>query len=836
MLEPSHIGKYQVVNVLGRGAFGVVYRCIDPGLDRIVAIKVLLAAEHASSEILERFDREAKTAAKLSHPHIVQVYDVGTQEDRPYLVMEYVEGRCLDQLIRTSPWDLMPALQLLYHLAEALAYSHEQGVIHRDIKPANIIVDQRGRPKLTDFGLARLADEARWLSTTGDLLGTPRYMSPEQALLPSEEVDHRADLYSLGAIFYELLANRPLVDGPTPLATLKDLTDGKPKPLESLRPELPEACIAICNQMIAKDRKERMDSASQIAMRTKELILQLAIGGPEIASLARLDIVQVAERRPLQSSVPVLLPDSSRTRFPSRLGESEFLSKTDNRPRTRPVAFLGLGGAMIAMLLGVFFALSRLGPWAAQSSNRGNPQPVSQGQTDWQTRIDVLASTRDDRQYHSQWNELREELNSAVRRNPNDQALRTLRAPLLARNGDFIEALEDWGLVKGSQLTPSVMRSKLHAMAVWEKLFVGSIAEETISKPLSNDLRNHLKAIEATPTEHAESARNAALAKWLRIAIHDESLEDDAVIAELPTLPKQDPAFVDVQTWRSCSFLDLAHRLHNSANELPEEERASRKRRRDYWDQQALQAIREGLEMDTHHLGLLFLRTYRATRRFDWDTTDGMAWPDAERKHRSTFDSAFQRFRTSPSRLGFETAYARAVLLDQFGRSAAALDQLNEVVDRSGAPTILIAFWAWLQLNHPSEETIEIAISSSLLKTTEAATEGADPLFATYFVRSMCQASVGKWAEAKLELVRGKTDCNINDWGEVSGGFHDWLSASEASAILFRDRTVDAIWRVPSAPWVRKQMQEDIVNTLTENPEEWTKELSEIWLPSDTFV
>ncbi len=238
---PDRIGRFQVIEQIGRGAFGVVYKCEDPRLNRFVAVKVLSAAKHADGEVLERFKRESELAAMLSHPNIVQVFEAGEDDGAPYYVLEFVEGGSLLDHRELGRWSVLPAIQLTYHLAQALEHSHALGIIHRDIKPANVLIDSMKRAKLTDFGLARLVDESRWMSGSGALLGTPNYMSPEQALLPSSEIDQRADIYSLGVVLYELLAGQPLIHANTPLAALRMLVDEEPPLIEKLRPELPKS-------------------------------------------------------------------------------------------------------------------------------------------------------------------------------------------------------------------------------------------------------------------------------------------------------------------------------------------------------------------------------------------------------------------------------------------------------------------------------------------------------------------------------------------------------------------------------------------------------------------
>ena len=181
MPPPSRIGKVSIQGVLGRGAVGVVYKGRQEDLGRDVAVKVLIAGQHGSPELIKRFLREARAAASLSHPGIVQVFDVGAENDLHYIVMEFVEGTSLAELLKSRKLAAPEALGIALRLAGALQAAHAKGIIHRDIKPSNILLDAKGQPKIADFGLATALEEQERLTATGDILGTAWYMSPEQA-------------------------------------------------------------------------------------------------------------------------------------------------------------------------------------------------------------------------------------------------------------------------------------------------------------------------------------------------------------------------------------------------------------------------------------------------------------------------------------------------------------------------------------------------------------------------------------------------------------------------------------------------------------------------------
>ncbi|NQT50720.1 serine/threonine protein kinase, partial [bacterium] len=231
-------GKYEIIEEISRGAMGVVYKASEPLTRRIVALKVLLAGEMASGSQVERFRREVQAAARLRHPGIVPVHDVGIFDGKHYYTMDFIEGRPLNELIASGEVSIRDALDLVAEVATALDYAHGEGVIHRDVKPSNIIVDPRGKPHVMDFGLAKLVDSDDRFTRTGTTVGTPSYMPPEQASGESHHVDHRADIYSLGAVLYEMLTGRPPFSGDTMVSTLMQVLNDEPVPPKRLNPRI----------------------------------------------------------------------------------------------------------------------------------------------------------------------------------------------------------------------------------------------------------------------------------------------------------------------------------------------------------------------------------------------------------------------------------------------------------------------------------------------------------------------------------------------------------------------------------------------------------------------
>jgi predicted Ser/Thr protein kinase/tetratricopeptide (TPR) repeat protein len=257
---PKVLGKYQVLGPIGRGGMGEVYKAFQPDLNRHVAIKTLLSGEQATEEFLERFQREARVVAKLSHPNIVPIYDSGVEGKLHYFVMEYVEGRSLREILLERKLEPEKALRIAYTVARTLQHAHEQKIIHRDVKPANIVVDRQGRVRILDFGLAKSLAEGKGATVSNVMTGTPYYMSPEQAFGAPEELDARTDLYSLGAVLHEMLTGRPPFEGGTVLAILRKLEDADPPPAGAS-----PAIDALVLKALSKDRERRFQSAAEMA-------------------------------------------------------------------------------------------------------------------------------------------------------------------------------------------------------------------------------------------------------------------------------------------------------------------------------------------------------------------------------------------------------------------------------------------------------------------------------------------------------------------------------------------------------------------------------------------
>jgi serine/threonine protein kinase len=259
------IPGYTIVSELGRGGMGVVYKAHQVALGRTVALKMVLAGAHAGPEQLARFYAEAQAIAHLRHPDIVQIYDIGEHEERPYFSLEYLEGGSLAQRIGGRPMPPRVAAEMLIVLSRAMHAAHQKGIIHRDLKPANVLLTEDGHPKITDFGLAKRLEGDSHQTRTGAIMGTPSYMAPEQAWGLTDEIGPKADQYALGAILYEMLTGRPPFQGATPLETLELARTQEPVPPTRLQPRIPRDLETICLKALQKEPHKRYPDVGALA-------------------------------------------------------------------------------------------------------------------------------------------------------------------------------------------------------------------------------------------------------------------------------------------------------------------------------------------------------------------------------------------------------------------------------------------------------------------------------------------------------------------------------------------------------------------------------------------
>ncbi|MGI5246712.1 protein kinase domain-containing protein [Dactylosporangium sp. CA-139066] len=336
-------GRYELRSVIGRGGMAEVWLAVDGRLGRSVAVKMLHAEGVADPSLPERFEREAHTAARLSHPNIVAVYDVGVDDGTPYLVMELIQGHSLADELAAGPLDPRRAVHIAEQVCDALAAAHDAGVIHRDVKPANILIGDEGQVKVCDFGIARVTDRALTaLTAPATVIGTSSYMAPEQVL--GEPADARSDLYALGCVLYAMLTGRPPFVADSPVQTAWQQVHQPPVPVAVLRPGLPPQLAGLVGALLAKRPADRPASAAQVraalaggAGRTATAVLATAAGPAVPAIRGR------AAVRPATRSMPVL--DESPAPAARRRGRSAW------------IALAALGATAVAA---VVFALGTL--------------------------------------------------------------------------------------------------------------------------------------------------------------------------------------------------------------------------------------------------------------------------------------------------------------------------------------------------------------------------------------------------------------------------------------------------------------------------------------------
>ena len=320
-MSPEKIGRYEILAELGRGGMATVYKAHDPRFKRDVAVKVLPASFVNEPTFRARFEREAQMIAALEFPGIVPVYDYGEEDGLPYLVMRFMQGGSLYAKLRQGSFGLAETSRMITRLAGALDYVHSRGIIHRDLKPANILFDQFSNAYLSDFGIARLQEAS--IALTGDgMIGTPAYMSPEQAR-GETNIDGRSDIYSLGAIIFEMLTGRQPYEATTPMGVaMKHVLDPAPH-IRSVRSDLPTLCEDLILHAMAKEREARYQTASELASDLAKIAASVAETPPPTV----IDEVTVVEAEPVSpappppSPIPAPIPSDQDVAAPAQIPE-----------------------------------------------------------------------------------------------------------------------------------------------------------------------------------------------------------------------------------------------------------------------------------------------------------------------------------------------------------------------------------------------------------------------------------------------------------------------------------------------------------------------------------
>ena len=372
-MKPRNIGRYQIKAELNRGGMSVVYLAHDPNIGRDVAIKVLPRSLSDQAAARERFVREVRAVVQLDHPAIVPIYDFGEEDGQPYIVMRYMPGGSLADMLTYGRLNLADARRILERMAQALDAAHKQNIIHRDLKPGNILFDNYGEAFLSDFGIVKqmYEGEANTPTLTGSMvLGTPAYMSPEQAL--GKLLDERSDVYSLGAVLYEMLTGVPPYKGPTSISVaMKHVMEPVPNPRE-YRPDLPEACIAVVEKAMAKDPGARFATAGEMAAAFAEAVTGAPAAEPMMPPLT-------VRKKPRTTSNAATLSASSPAREPAVTTEWAPGETPVQERRLRRIFTVGVGvvAALFVVALGVFlFAIAQQAGSASQLSGGAPPGPT----------------------------------------------------------------------------------------------------------------------------------------------------------------------------------------------------------------------------------------------------------------------------------------------------------------------------------------------------------------------------------------------------------------------------------------------------------------------------
>jgi tRNA A-37 threonylcarbamoyl transferase component Bud32 len=303
-----YFGDYELLEEIARGGMGVVYKARQASLNRTVALKMILAGQLASEEDVQRFHAEAEAAANLDHPGIVPIYEVGIHNGQHYFSMGYVEGNSLAARIVDGPLPPREAAEATQRVAEAVAYAHAHGVIHRDLKPANVLLDKHGHPRVTDFGLAKRVQADSDMTRSGQILGTPSSMPPEQASGKITAIKETADVYALGAILYALLTGRPPFQADNQLDTLMQVLEREPVGPQALNPKIPKDLETICLKCLEKEPSKRYESATEVTQELQCFLEGRPIKARPIGPVRR--AVRWCRRKPVVATLLALLAAS----------------------------------------------------------------------------------------------------------------------------------------------------------------------------------------------------------------------------------------------------------------------------------------------------------------------------------------------------------------------------------------------------------------------------------------------------------------------------------------------------------------------------------------------
>lgn len=802
------IGKFSVVGRLGAGAMGVVYKCSQPGLDRLVAVKVIHMGRQAAAEASLRFEREVRSAARLSHPNVVQIFDVGSEADLDYLVMEYVDGPSLDRLIGTPALTVHRSLSLIYHLASATAAAHALGMMHRDIKPSNVLLDKSGRPKLADFGLAKSLRDDEPLSRTGDLLGTPCYMSPEQAFEASADVDERTDVYSLGAVLYEMLTGRRPVDGPTLMSVLYKLAEDDIIPVGELNPNVPDEVRAICHRALAKNRGDRFQSANEMADAVR---LYLATSG-----------AAGDESRP--AVVPALLPE-----LVTALTVRSSPGQTARRPRWRRPAIFSATASLAAALVGISVWFPRHRP--VQHPNDRSHAAVASDDTDLRPRPSVVLASSDiaaglvaqAREQLGQSLQLPEadlrrqrvqaaieDLSAALRRVPDHLEARLLRGRARRASGEYLAALDDLDhVLKRDAANLTALYERLLAAYAFRILYLGNISDALLRPRQVPRLAADINVLieRGGPSERRIARLIDALART-------EFREAARLAEETSPAGKRSEHGADLAMLETDALLRAAGEAHAEEANADEADRPKKVSRRQGLARRADEKLAQGLAAEPNHAGLLFLQASAIICRSNWDARESSP---AKSVYKSTaFQSVLERLRTATLQAGPDTPLAQAVLLLNLGELDGALEHVNVALSYRPDDPLPYVLKAWLKLSVPREAPLASTDVERLLDDLRPAFDPVPNDFNPFFVRALLETLAGRWDLARNDVFEARRKLGKSDPSDVPA-YNRWYATANASPTEFYFATQDVLLNCGASTEPRVRLAHELLKRLNDS-------------------
>jgi serine/threonine protein kinase/Tfp pilus assembly protein PilF len=529
----DQIGKYKILEKIGQGAASTVYKGFDADLGRHVAIKTMSAESGGDETLRKRFEREAQSAARLAHPHIITVYDFGQEQDKLYMAMELLEGMDLKQAIVERRLETLDQqLEVMVQICDGLAFAHANGIIHRDLKPANIRLLADGQVKIMDFGLARQAGSD--MTRTGLVMGTPYYMSPEQ--MRGEHVDTRSDIFSLGCVFYELLTGTKPFDAESLHSVLYKVLKAEPRPVREVLPELPFVVAEVLERALAKDRTHRFADGGQL-LRAVQLAREAIAAGQGDKPLTGLESGAAPappEPRPIRSDAPATPNEASRSTSvsaprrprPASAPASAIGRAPAPAPRSRVPLYLMVGGLIaVGLVAAAVVVVMLLRPRSTAPAPKATTQIDSLARAVVSTQVEVARQKLDAGDY----DEALRQAERAQKIDPSDADVQQV----LKEAGEAKERVD--GAVRSARAAAAGSDAGLKADAYWALLQAAPDSPVALELTSAMDPAFRARAEEAQGlmtaarqgAEKAQANRLPAFAEGVALAKNGESAMRD---------------------------------------------------------------------------------------------------------------------------------------------------------------------------------------------------------------------------------------------------------------------------------------------------------------------